>query len=302
MRKIALFIAMLLSVVALHAQGDLHIYTVDNKDGKIAPKMLEDALAKNGFTIGINSDIHDGLSKMYKESSFKIYNAISIYHNEISMELLKEHADAGVFSPMGVTIYQGAKEDSIHISVLTAAAQAKILGHKAKALVKLEKAIATVITTLFPKATHSYSEDSLKESRDLITKYTQELHANDWEDAKDELEENFEDKFKEVGFVMPSYFDFSENFGKDSPYDFYVTYSICKIEVIKAVSEARPEAAAFAPCTTMVYKKKDEDRITMGFSSVYNWMSSAKIVDSASHDALMKAQTDFEGVLKDVTK
>ena len=302
MKKITLLVLMFIGAVSLHAKGDLHIFTVDNKDGKITPTMIEKAFESNGFAVGINSDIHDGISKKYNDSRFKIYNVVSIYHKKITLDLMKEHPSAGVFAPMGVSIYQTKKENDLHISILTAEAQAKILNSDKKILRNLEDAIVKVVMDLLPKAKHTFSEDSLKESRSLITQYELDLKGANWEDAKDEFEESLEDSLAPYGFVMPSYFDFAEELGKDNPFDFYVSYSICKIAVIYAVSKTRPEAAAFAPCTVMVYKKKDEDKIVTGFSAVYSWMSSAKIVDKESHDELEQAQNDFEAILKDVTK
>ncbi|MFT5660392.1 MAG: hypothetical protein ACI9TV_001033 [Sulfurimonas sp.] len=302
MRKIVIFMIIFLSITSLYANGDLHIYTVDNKAGKITPSMIQKAFAKNGFTIGINSDIHDGLTKGYGESGFKIYNAISLYHSTISLRLLEEQADAGIFVPMGVAIYQTENETNLHIAVVSAQAQTKILAKKTKLLGEVESSINKVIMDLLPNAKHAYSQESLNETRRLLTSYSLDVKGKDWEESKETLEENFEEQFAEAGFVMPSYFDFSDEFGKDSPYDFYTTYSICKIDVIKAVSKVRPEAAAFAPCTTMMYKKKGEDKIVMGFTAVYNWLSSAGITDKASIDALVKAQTDFESILNDVTK
>ena len=302
MKKLVIFMIAFLSVASLYAKGDLHIYTVDNKAGKVTPLMIQKAFAKSGFTIGINSDIHDGLTKYYGKSGFTIYNAISLYHTTISMRLLKEQADAGIFVPMGIVVYQTDKETDLHIAVVSADAQAKILGKETRLLGELEFFIDKVIMKLLPNAKHTYSKESLEETRTLLTKYSLDVKGKDWEDSKEELEENFEDGFADAGFVMPSYFDFSDEFGEDSPYDFYATYSICKIDVIKSVSQVRPEAAAFAPCTTMMYKKTNEDKIVLGFTAVYNWLSSAAITDKSSIDALMKAQTDFEGVLKAVTK
>jgi len=283
-------------------KGDLHIYSVDNKDGKITSKMIEEALASNGFTIGINSDINHGLVEKFGEDNFKVYSAISIYHDTLLKEMLENYADAGIFLPMGLAVYQRKNEDTLHISVVSADAQAKILGSDTVILKKLEDAIAKVITSTLPKATHAYSTASLAETRTLLTKYSMDLKGADFEDARETLEENFEDKFAEAGFVMPSYFDLGGKLGDASPYDFYITYSICKIDVIRAVAKVKPEAAAFAPCTTMLYKKKDEDKIVMGFTAVYNWLSSAAIVDKDSKEALMEAQTVFEGILQDVTK
>jgi uncharacterized protein (DUF302 family) len=86
--------------------------------------------------------------------------------------------------------------------------------------------------------------------------------------------------------------------GEESPFSFYDTYSICKLKVIYTVAKTHPEAAAFAPCTLMVYKKKDAAEIVMGFPGVYNWMSSARVDDAEAKSVLLQAQKDFEGVLQ----
>lgn len=282
-------------------KGDLNIYTVNNKDGKITAKMIEEAFKSNGFAIGVNADISDGLMKMFKDNDFKIYNNISLYDKDITLDLMKSHADAGILAPMGVVVYQSKGSDTLNIAFSSAEAQAKMIGAKVAEFKSLEDSVSEVLTTLLPSAKLSSNEESSPETRTLLTKYVLDLKGEDWEDAKDDLEENFEEKFAEAGFVMPSYFDFTEDFGENSPYDFFATYSICKIEVVRSISKVKPEAAALGPCTTMVYKKKNEDKIVMGFASVYNWISSAKVQDKISVDGLLKAQADFEAILKDVT-
>ncbi|MDQ7067828.1 MAG: hypothetical protein Q9M40_07545 [Sulfurimonas sp.] len=108
----------------------------------------------------------------------------------------------------------------------------------------------------FPTAKFAFSEDSLKEARNLVTQYEMDLDGEDWEEMKEEFEMNLEAGFEPFGFVMPSFLDLNEELTKEgtveSPYDFYDTYSICKLKVIYTVAKSRPEASAFAPCTTMV--------------------------------------------------
>ena len=114
-----------------------------------------------------------------------------------------------------------------------------------------------------------------------------------------------EDGLKPAGFVMSNFTDYQfmlTDKGQVSPFDFYDTYSICKLKVIYTVAQTRPEAAAFAPCTLMVYKKKDTDEIVMGFPAVYNWMSSAKVSNPEAKEVLKQAQKDFEEVLKSATE
>lgn len=282
--------------------GDFHIYTLDNKDSNINAKMLEDALKSNGFIIGENANIQAELLHIYKDDNFKIYNNISFYHNELTLQLLNKHADAGILVPMGIVMYQRIGEDDLHIVVTRADLQAKVIGVKEEELQSLERAILEVVTGTFPTAIHTYSDASKVQKKEFLTKYTLDIKDADFEDVREELEEEFEEKFAELGFAMPSYFDLTDSLGKDSPYDFYVTYAICKMDVLRTVVKVEPEAAVLGPCTTMIYKKKNEQKIVMGFASIYNWISSANIEDKASVDGLLETQRVYESILKDVTK
>ena len=307
MKKIVVLMIALLSAMSLYGQGDLHIFDVNNKSGAITPDKIESAFEKNGFSIGLNSEMNTPFKKQFKQTDFKVFTLLTVYHTKLAHDLVKKYPHAGVFTPMGVGIYQRLNEDTLHVSVLTSDAQAKIIGIKDKKILKeIETEVLKVLKKVLPNAKHRYSEDSLKESRNLVTVYELDLDGEDWEDMKEEVEMNLEGGFEPFGFVMPAFLDLNEELsdeGKvDSPFDFYDTYSICKLKVIYTVAKTRPEAAAFAPCTTMVYKKKDEDKIVLGFPAVYNWMSSARVQDKEAHEVLMKAQHDFESILRDITE
>lgn len=305
MKKLVVLFVALFSASIVFAQGDLHLFEVNNKNGSITPDAIEKAFVKHGFKIAVNSEMNLPYTKQFKKTNFKIYNLLTVYHSKLSHYLVKKHPDAGVFTPLGVGIYQGLDEDTLHVSTLTSEAQAKILGFDDKLLKSIEKEVLNSIRSVLPNAKHKLSENSLKESRDLVTKYELDLDGEDFEEMKEEVELGLENGFKPVGFVMANYLDLNEELidgGKSSPFDFYVTYSICKLKVIYTVSQTRPEAAAFAPCTLMVYKKKGEDKVVMGFPGVYNWMSSARVDNKEAQAVLQKAQDDFEAILKEVTE
>lgn len=306
MKKILGFLVALVCAMSLEAKGDLHLFAIENKDGALTPQSIEKALTDNGFTLGVNSEMNYPFTKQFQQTDYKIFTLLTVYHSKYALELVNKHPKAGVFVPMGVGIYQGLKEDTLHLSLLTASAQAKILGFEDELLTQIEADALKAIKKTFPNAKHTYSEDSLKEQRDLVTQYELELGTDaDVDDAKDDFEMMLESGFDPHGFVMPAYLDLNEVIMEsegESMYDFYVTYSICKLEVIYTVSKARPDAAAFAPCTTMVYKKKDEDKIVVGFPAVYNWMSSAHVKEQEGVDVLLKAQEDFESILRSVTE
>jgi uncharacterized protein (DUF302 family) len=306
MKKLVILIFALLCAISLQAKGDLHIFDVNNKDGAITPAVIEKAFASNGFSIGVNSEMNYPFQKQFQKTDFKVFTLLTLYHTKLSKELVKSVPHAGIFTPMGIGIYQGIKEDTLHVSVLTSQAQAKIIGTDTALLKSIEDEVLKVLNGLLPKAVHRYSDDSLKENRGLVSIFELPLNGADWAEAREALEMNLEAGFDPLGFVMPAYVAYNDELTQagagESPFDFYDTYSICKLKVIYTVSKTKPEAAAFAPCTLMVYKKKGEDKIILGFPAVYNWMSSARVEDKEAHETLMKAQEDFESILKEVTE
>ncbi|MDQ7043646.1 MAG: DUF302 domain-containing protein [Sulfurimonas sp.] len=306
MKKIIIAIVALMCTISLQAKGDLHLISIDNKSGAVTPLSIEDALVANGFAVDLNSEMNLPFTKQFKETSFKVFTLMTFHHNTLALELVKKYPQAGVITPMGIGIYQGLNENTLHVSILTAEAQGKILGIKTPILKKIETELMAVFKKSFPTAKFAFSEDSLKEARNLVTQYEMDLDGEDWEEMKEEFEMNLEAGFEPFGFVMPSFLDLNEELTKEgtveSPYDFYDTYSICKLKVIYTVAKSCPEASAFAPCTTMVYKLKSEDKIVVGFPAVYNWLSSAKIEDKDAKAVLMKAQKDFESILLDITE
>lgn len=291
------------------AQGDIRIFSVANDPKSSLPIAIEKQLEKDGFTISANTEMNKPFQIQFKQSDYEVFYLLTAYHTELSETLIKKHPDAGIFLPMGVGIYQAKGDDSLHVSILTATAQTKILGLKTvePILLEIEKAMIASLKKAMPKATVTISEDNaLPAEGPLVSRYEMEVDADDWADDREELQMTIEDGFKPMGFVMSSYMEYNYILTKeetvDSPFDFYDTYSICKLKVIYNVAKTRPEAAAFAPCTLMVYKKKGDDKIVLGFPGVYNWMSSARVVDKNAKAALMKAQTDFEQILREATE
>lgn len=308
MKKILLLITALFCAVTLQAKGDLHLFSVGNKDDKITPYTLEKAFNEGGLHVELNSNMIGPFTKQFKETKYKTFTLMTMWSKKYSAELVNKYAKAGVFTPMGVGIYQEKASDTLHLSVLTAEAQGKILGIEDLSLLKkIEQEVLNIINKTLPTAKHTTSEDSLKNAHDLVTVYEMELEEDDdWEEMQEEFMMGLEQGFKPYGFVVPQYMDvndvLTDGGEKESPYDFYMSYSICKLPVIYTVSKSRPEASAFAPCTTMVYKKKDENKIVVGFPGVYNWLSSARVTDEEGKKVLLKAQEDFESILKNITE
>lgn len=273
------------------------------------PAKIEKTLEANGFYISANSEMTGPFKIQFKQSDYDVFHLLTVFHLKYSDEMVRKHPDAGVFVPMGVGIYQAKGDKVLHVATLTSEAQSKILGTKSvdPLLKAIEKEMVASLKKAMPNATVAISDENpLPAEGPLVTRVEMEVDADDWEDAKEELQMTIEDGFKPMGFVMSNYTEYNYMLTKEdtveSPFDFYDTYSICKLKVIYNVAKTRPEASAFAPCTMMLYKKKGEDKIVMGFPGVYNWMSSAHVVDKNAKAVLMKAQKDFENILTEATE
>ena len=307
MKKIALVLIGVFLTVSAYAAGDLHLFDISNKDGALTTQTLQKAFEKNGFKIALNNDMTKPFEKQFEKSDFKIFTLMTVYQPELANKLIKVEAKSGVFVPMGVGIYQANGENTLHVSLLTSEAQAKIIGiQNNDILKKIETLALKSVREALPNAKEYLSEDSLKENRNLLSMFEYTLSGNDAEKAKGDIKMNLEGNFAPHGFIMPSTMDFDADVfdGNDNanPFSFYETYSICKLPVIYTVAKSRPEAAAFAHCTLVVYKKKSEDKIILGFPAVYNWLSSAKVEDQEAKATLLKAQEDFESILKEITE
>lgn len=291
------------------AQGDIKIFSVENDPKSDLPTVIEKTLEADGFYISANTEMTGPFNIQFKQSDYDVFNLLTVFHLRLSDALVRKYPDAGIFVPMGIGIYQAKGDKSLHASVLTAEAQSKILGMKSvePMLASIEAKVTAALKKAMPNATVTISNDNaLPAEGPLVTRFEMEVDADDWADSKEELQMVIEDGFKPMGFVMSNYTEYNyiltEEDTKESPFDFYDTYSICKLKVIYNVAKTRPEAAAFAPCTMMVYKKKSDDKIVMGFPGVYNWMSSAHVQDKKAKEVLMKAQKDFEQILREATE
>lgn len=296
---------MMLGMISVYGAGDLRIFSAANADEKINAKIIEKELEASGFVISANTDMNGPFLKQFGKSDFTQFNLLTVFHKSLTDSLVRAHTDAGIFIPMGFGIYQRNGDKNFYVSVLTADAMKKIAGFDAPEFALIEKEVLAVLKKALPGAKMTMSEPALPAEGPLLTRYVKPTDAASWESDKGGVEMMIEEGLKPFGFILSNTTDYNLYVNEDvapSPFDFYDTYSICKLKVINTVANTRPEAGTFAPCSLMVYKVKGSNEIVMGFPSVYNWMSSAHITDPAGKAALLQAQKDFEEVLKSVTE
>ncbi len=307
MKGLLLIAVMLTGSTAKEATQDIQVFTADNSNGKITPETIEAAFKKVGFYISANRDMNGPFKKQFKETTFDVYNLFTFFSKEVNLELIKTYPQIGLFAPMSMSIYTRKGEKKISVSSLTPEAMAKIMEIPAdnKTLVKVGKMVKEALKLALPGGSFETLPYTVqKATAPLVTAYKTELDEDDIDAAKEDFQMEFEGTLATNGFVMAGFnalnADFKEkNFNE---YDFYDVYSICKLPVIYTVAKKYPEAGAFAPCSLIMYKKKNEKEMNVAFPSVYNWISSMDIKDKASLDVLIEAQKSMDSILTELTE
>jgi len=287
--------------------GDIEVFTSENNDGKITTKTIENAFTKAGFFVSANRDMNVPFKKQFKESSFDTYTLFTFYKKDVTLELAKKYEDIGLFAPMSMSIYTKKGDKSISISSLTASAMQKIMKipKDEKLLLDLRELVVKTLKIAMPKGKFETLPYEIKKTdNELVTKFTMEIDAKDWEDELEELKMGFEGELSPNGFVIAGQNNLGDDFEEANyeGFDFYEVYSICKLPVIFAIAKNHPEAGAFAPCSLYMSKKKDAEKMTIAFPSVYNWMSSMALENKEDLSTLEDAQSRMKKILSSLTE
>ena len=307
MKGLLLIAVMLTGSTAQEATQDIQVFTADNSKGKITPETIEAAFKKAGFYISANRDMNGPFKKQFKETTFDVYNLFTFFSKEVNLELIKTYPQIGLFAPMSMSIYTRKGEKTISVSSLTPEAMAKIMNIPAdnKALAKVGKMVKDALKLALPGGSFETLPYTVQKAADpLVTAYKTELDEDDIATAKEDFQMEFEGTLATNGFIMAGFNALNADFEAKNfkEYDFYDVYSICKLPVIYTVAKLYPEAGAFAPCSLIMYKKKNEKEMNVAFPSVYNWISSMDIKDKASLDVLLEAQKSMNAILTELTE
>ena len=292
---------------ATEIMQDIQIFTSANEDGKITPATIEEAFKKTGFFISENRDMNGPFTKQFKETTFDVYNLFTFYSKELTLALVKEFPNIGMFSPLSMSIYTKKGEKKISIASLSVETIAKILNIPAgnKDLVKLGGMVKEALKNAMPEGKFDTVKYTVqKPIGPLVSTYELEMDPEGWAEEKEGLQMEFEGALSTNGFVMAGFSDLNHDFkeSKYEEYDFYDVYSICKLPVIYTVAIENPEAGAYAPCSLYMYKKKGEENMHIAFPSVYSWISSMDIKDKKSLTVLKEAQVSMHKILTELTE
>ena len=257
MKKIILVLAFMLTMT--HA--NIEIISSDNSDAKITPKTIEKAFKDAGFFVSSNRDMNTPFNKQFKSSDFKIYNLFTFYKKDVVLKLVKKYPNIGLFAPMSMSIYTKKGSNKISVSSLTNEAMANIIKAPKddKTLKDLRELVKKTLQKAMPNGkwiTPKYNVS--KPIGELVTKFTMEIDAKDFDDELDDFKMGFEGELAPKGFVIAGQNNLGDDFDDVDfdGFDFYEVYSICKLPVIYTIAKTHPEAGAFAPCSLYISKKR----------------------------------------------
>ncbi|MCD4667960.1 MAG: hypothetical protein K8R44_05160 [Sulfurimonas sp.] len=285
----------------------VQVYTTDNSDGKITAKSIATAFDEVGLKISANNDMNNPFGKRFPKLHYKVYNLAVFMNNDLALKLIKKYPNFGVLTPLTMSIW--SDKNSMNMATLTLAGMARAgdIPIKDPDLVAYADMITKALKKAMPKGSlkkSSFSDKAPKKS--FAIKFEADIdmeEVTDIEEYKEDFQAEFEGELEPIGFMFPNFANLKEELFDEAGYDvydFYDTYSICKFDVIYPVSQKHPEAGAYAPCGFYMYKKKDENKLHLGFLGVDNWITTLDIDEQEAVKPLREAQQMIEDIVNEL--
>lgn len=304
-KLIFLFFAFALSLFA--ADGFVLLET--SKSGKELTKAVSDAVGKAGFVPADERDLNVAFTKQFEQSDFELYYNLTVFDAKALGAVLPSNPKLAGFVPYTVLIYQKKGEKKSFVGFVKSEAILLATGVKDKktvdALKKSEQTLEKEIKAALKdaKAVKLPYRATPKEDKELL--FEAAIKVGEKESAvarKESLQKEFESAVEVEGFKISNITDLKAELEKAkadmSKYEFFDTYSICKLKVIYSASKERAEAGVFAPCSVYFYKLKAESFIRVGFPPTKNWVVHTNITNAE----YVKIMTDAENVVKNMLK
>lgn len=307
-----LFAAAALALSAAAAPSGLVLLKTASPTLAVHDAILQ-ALPKAGFSVSDDRDMNGPFTKQFGSTSFDIYHTITVYDIPTVHAVLPAAPRIGAFVPYtviiaktkgaGETIFGFVKADTIAATL--AISDKKVIAALKKSEQALEKALRGIDKSV-KTASVSY-KPALQSDPERFFEVRYNLAAGeDASSKKEDIQAELESALDVAGFKIANITKLNDEFGKikldDAGYEFYETYSVCKLAAINAASKVRPEVGAFAPCSVFFYKKKGENAIVMGMPTTKNWTSVTAIDDPEVIKTLKSAESVVTESLKSITE
>jgi len=274
----------------------------------ITPKMISESFAKVGLRNVGNNDMNKPFSQRFSHTHYSTYNLAMFQNDALTLKLIKKYPKFGVIAPLSMSIWRD-KNGALNISTLTLRGMARVtdIPLTDPDLVAYAVLVKKGLKEALPKGEFVEFHRAVKNpTQSFVQDFVADAEVDEdtsMEEFREEFEDEFEGELEPVGFLFPNYSNLNENLFEPAgykEYDFYITYSICKFDVIYPVSKNHPEAGAYAPCSFYFYKKKDEAKMHMGYLGVKNWIETLDIKEQDGVKPLLEAQKKINSVISEI--
>jgi uncharacterized protein (DUF302 family) len=285
----------------------VQIFTAKNSDGKITPESIGNAFEAVGLKMGGNNNMNNPFMLRFKKVHYKTYHLAMFRDNELSTKLVQKYPRFGRLVPLTMSIW--SEGDTMNIATLTLEGLARtaklpvtdpdLIAYAAKVKAALKAAMPG---GEFKELNHKVLEPDATYEINFTAELEEDADGDSW---RDDFEAEFEGEMEPIGFLFPNYTNMNEELFDEAgidDFDFYITYSICKFDVIFPVSKETPEAGAYAPCSMYAYKKKEENEVHIGYLGVDNWIKTLDITDQEAISKLKEAEGMINKILTELTE
>ena len=293
--------------VELNKGQSVQVYSAPNTDGAITTKTIDEGFEKSGLTMGGDNNMNSPFEKRFGKVHYKTYNLAMFYNTDLTVKLIKKYPKFGSLTPLTMSIWVDDTKKTMNVATLTLTGMSKAVNipESDPDLIAYAELVKKALKTAMPKGVFQKNNFPIVDSK---ASYKQEFTIDMTEtdpakiqEIKGNIEAGFEGEMEPLGFLLPNYMnlqtDVFDGIGFNE-YDIYVTYSICKFDVIYPVSKYYPAAGAWAPCSMYIYHRKGEDKIHIGYLGVDSWITSLGMTDKEGKDKLYEAQGMITKILE----
>ncbi|MDP3301446.1 MAG: hypothetical protein Q8S36_05685 [Sulfuricurvum sp.] len=294
-------------VVELNKGQSVQIYSAPNTDGAITTKTIDEAFEKSGLTVGGDNNMNSPFEKRFGKVHYKTYNLAMFSNTDLTVKLIKKYPKFGSLTPLTMSIWSDDTKKTMNVATLTLTGMSKAVNipESDPDLIAYAAMVKTALKAALPKGDFQKTNfpivDKKASYKQEFTIDMTETDPDKIQEIKGNIEAAFEGEMEPLGFLLPNYMNLQADVFAPlgfNEYDIYVTYSICKFDVIYPVSKDSPAAGAWAPCSMYIYHRKGEDKIHIGYLGVDSWITSLGMKDKEGMDKLYEAQGMITKILE----
>jgi uncharacterized protein (DUF302 family) len=284
----------------------VQVFSAENVDKKITPKTIGKAFEATGLKMGGNNNMNKPFELRFKKTHYETYHLAMFRHTDLTKKIVQKAPQFGRLVPLTMSIW--SEGDTMNVSTLTLDGLARAAGlpNTDPDLIAYADVIKKALKAAMPNGkfkelNHKVLEPTATYEINFSAELDPETDPDEWRDG---FEMEFEGEMEPLGFMFPNYTNLNEEIFEEAgidDFDFYITYSICKFDVIFPVSKETPEAGAYAPCSFYAYKKKGDNMVHIGYLGVDNWIKTLDIKDEHAISKLKEAEGMINNIVTELT-